>query len=130
MLEIVINFALISLPLSVPAIIALMTTTPNATRSSFLFFHNHASAIGFILMVQILAFILLAYGYYEYFNCEYGLLRSVKCSGQPNSIGGMLFDVFFYGTVYLVWIGIPALLVYITAEILTRVRQKRSNKNA
>lgn len=130
MLETIIIFALLSLPLSTPAIFALALTKPKSGRSALLLFYNPAAAIGFVLVAQILFFVLLTFGIYTYYKCQYGLLRSAACDGLDSSTSGLLFDTYFYGVVYLAWIGIPTVLVYIGAEILTRIRQKKSDRHA
>lgn len=130
MLESAFILALLSLPLSIPAIFALAKTKPKPARSTFLFLYNRGSAIGLVLVIQILFFVLLAAGLSEYYGCKYGLISKTVCERLDSFSGNFLFKTYFFGFVYLLWIGIPAVLIYIGAEIATRFRQKKSDQNA
>lgn len=130
MLETAIIFALLSLPLFIPALFALASTKPKPGRSTLLFFYNPASAIGFALVAAFLFLVLLTFGLYQFYDCRYGLFLPAECGSQDNSVGDMLFKTHFFGTIYLAWMGIPSVIMYIIAEILTRFRQKKATKNA
>ncbi|MBL1435624.1 MAG: hypothetical protein COB08_005435 [Rhodobacteraceae bacterium] len=130
MLETAIIFALLSLPLSIPATFALARTKPKQGRAPFLSLYNHASAIGLVRAAQILFFVLLTAGLYHFYGCSFGLIIPADCEHLDASAGDLLFKTYFFGIGYLVWIGIPTVLMYISAEIVTRFRQRKSDQNA
>jgi len=105
---------------------AFATTHPHHSAQKTLFLRNRAVAVGIITICLVAVTVLIAWQAYEIAWCHSGLLSPVKCNDIPDKIGGYLFAIFFLGTVYLVVICLPALLLMGIAEWITRRKYRPS----
>jgi len=118
--------SLLTAPMLGLVIWAFATTHPRHFSKKTLFLRNKAVAVGIITICLVAITVLSGWQAYEMAWCHSGLLSPVKCNHLPDKIGGYLFAIFFLGTVYLVVICLPALLLMGIAEWITRRKYRSS----
>ena len=118
--------SLLTAPMLGLVVWAFATTHPRHSAKKTLFLRNKAVAVGIITICLVAITVLIAWQAYEMAWCHSGLLSPVKCNKLPNQIGGYLFTIYFPGTVYLVVICLPALLLMGIAEWITRRKYRSS----
>ena len=113
----------ISLPLSCPAALALLTTAPRFNqRPKRWRMQNRFVGIGVAILGGLALVWLLANAGYMAGGCTGGWANKVICSRFPHDVGS-----FFYGpkqllTAYLSVLAPPAVGCFLLAEIITRHR--------
>jgi len=118
--------SLLTAPMLGFVIWAFATTHPRHSSKKILFLRNKAVAVGIITISLVAIMVLIAWQAYEMAWCHSGLLSPVRCNHLPDKIGGYLFTIFFLGTIYLVVICLPALLLMGIAEWITRSKYRSS----
>ena len=118
--------SLLTAPMLGFVIWAFATTHPRHSAKKILFLRNKAVAVGIITICLVAITVLISWQAYEMASCHSGLLTPVKCNNLPDKIGGYLFTIFFLGTIYLVVICLPALLLMGIAEWITRRKYQSS----
>lgn len=118
-------FLVTSLPVSVPALCALLRTAPQHNEQpNWLNAANRFAVIGTAIVSLIGVIWLISYTIYQFGGCRGGLTNKVTCSVLPHDFGTVLYTVFHTTGLYLVTMGLPALGCYLLAEIITRRRKK------
>jgi len=116
-------YAMISLPLSAPAALAIFSTSPDRSQGILLrIFRNRYSGVGAGLVVVVLTIALSSLAVYYFSGCRGGLDRNSSCSWISGGAGDFFFTSWYLGYQYLVYFGLPASAVFWAAEIVTRAR--------
>lgn len=111
------------LPLGIPAIWAFLATGAPPAKP-LLWFNNRGAVIGVATILAIVASLLITICIYELGNCIGGGMGSPTCENISNELGHSLVGFQYFFAFYLILIGLPALVCYVIAEFITRIRMK------
>ncbi len=97
-------------------------TALTVARPARFIFKNRCAGNGIAAMVFLAVVVGSARLGYGYGNCVDGLKAPATCTRLDNGLGDLLFQVDFLGGLYLVFAGLPTILLLGVAEIITRIR--------